>query len=477
MKINYKLTLVVLLLTICFAACKDFLSVQPEDKILENELFKTKKGTETALNGLYISLAGNALYGDNLTLSTLDIFAQRYNVPSTHSLTKIATYAFTDKPTIDRLETIWTTMYSTVLNINSFLENVEKYKGVLDANTEAIYRGEAIAMRAFLHFDLLRLYGPRYATADSTTLSLPYYRSSKSAVNPLLAANVFMDNVLSDLHEAEQLLKEDAIITKGVNTTAATANVDFLTSNRNYRLNFYAVKALKARVYLYRGDKESALRYAQEVIAIASAFPWTTASNALSEKQNPDRVFTTEMLFGVMNTQLYNRYTALFDPSITDANILAPLEARVNTVYENNENDYRFNLNWAKPSTGAKTYKTFFKYADIIDKNKTFRFSIPIVKISEIYYIAAESSPIVAEGISFLNIVRANRGLLPLAATVNINTALQREYQKEFFGEGQLFYYYKRRNVTSIANGSAASGNVTVNYAIPLPLSESNYRD
>src|SRR5690606_37779514 len=102
-----------------------------------------------------------------------------------------------------------------------------------------------------------------------------------------------------------------------------------------------------------------ALKFAKEVIAVADKFKWTTTNNALSEKQNPDRAFTTEMIFGVMNTQLYSRYTALFDPSNTDANILAPIETRLNTLYENNENDYRFNLNWARPSTGAKTYKTF----------------------------------------------------------------------------------------------------------------------
>ncbi len=128
------------------------------------------------------------------------------------------------------------------------------------------------------------------------------------------------------------------------------------------------------------------------------------------------------------------------------------------------------------PSNGSKPYKTFLKYADVVDKTRTFRFSIPLLKISEIYYIAAECEPNAADGITLLNIVRANRGLLPLTTTVNISTELQKEYQKDLFGEGQLFYYYKRRNVTSVANGSSTSGNVTINYNVPLPDSESIYR-
>ncbi|MGE6221351.1 RagB/SusD family nutrient uptake outer membrane protein [Nubsella zeaxanthinifaciens] len=477
MKRKYIKIMALLIATIgILSSCKKFLDVQPEDKVLETQLFSTKQGIKTVLNGLYINLAGNQLYGDNLTLSTIEILAQRYNVPSTHSLTKIGTYAYTDNPTQSRLENIWTGAYSTILNVNTFLENLNRYPGVLDAKTEKIYRGEATAMRAFLHFDLLRLYGPRYSTADSTKMSLPYYETPQSSINPLLPANGFIQKVIDDLNTAESLLTEDEIVTTGVNIAAANASVDFLKNNRNYRLNYYAVKALKARVFLYRGDKVNALKFAKEVIAVSNVFPWTTTANALSEKQNPDRVFTTEMMFGITNTQLYARYLALFDPGVSDANILAPITARLNTVYESNENDYRFNLNWQIPTTGVKAYKTFYKYADIIDKTKTFRFTIPLVKISEVYFIAAESEPVAADGIAYLNTVRANRGLTALATTVNVNTELQKEYQKEFFGEGQLFYYYKRRNITSVPNGSAASGNITINFAVPMPLSESLYR-
>lgn len=468
--------LLILLTTVSFFSCKKFLDVQPEDKVSESQLYSTKNGIRSVLNGIYLDLAANQLYGDNLTLSTIEILGQRYNISTEHNQYKTATYAYKDKPTVDRMEDIWSAAYSTILNINVFLENLDKYKGVVDQSTENMYRGEAIAMRAFLHFDLLRLYGPRYSTVDSTKQSLPYYRNTKTEVNPLLPANDFMDNVMADLNLAETLLQNDPIITTGVNIAQPEDLVDFLSNNRNYRFNYYAIKGLKARVYLYRGDKANALTTAKEVIAISGKFPWTTSANALVEKQNPDRVFSSEMLFGVMNSQLYNRYLNWFDPSLSDRQILAPTPSRLATVYENNENDYRYNLNWQMPSNGSKPYKTFLKYADVVDKTRTFRFSIPLLKISEIYYIAAECEPNAADGITLLNIVRANRGLLPLATTVNISTELQKEYQKDLFGEGQLFYYYKRRNVTSVANGSSTSGNVTINYNVPLPDSESIYR-
>ncbi|WP_343321046.1 RagB/SusD family nutrient uptake outer membrane protein [Sphingobacterium multivorum] len=263
MKRTIKL-LLILLTALTFFSCKKFLDVQPEDKVSESQLYSTKNGIRSVLNGIYLDLAANQLYGDNLTLSTIEILGQRYNISSEHNQYKTSTYAYKDKPTVNQMENIWSTAYSTILNINVFLENLDKYKGVLDQSTENGYRGEAIAMRAFLHFDLLRLYGPRYSTVDSTKQSLPYYKNSKTEVNPLLPANQFMDIVLADLNIAETLLQNDPIITTGVNVSKPEDLVDFQNNNRNYRLNYYAVKGLKARAYLYRGDKTDALAMAKK---------------------------------------------------------------------------------------------------------------------------------------------------------------------------------------------------------------------
>jgi len=480
MKRIYTTLMMMLIVTATLTSCKKFLDVQPEDKVLEEQLFSTKQGVNTALNGLYLNLSKNNLYGDNLTLSTVEILAQRYNITTIHDQYKSSIYAYGDAPIISRIDAIWTGAYSTILNINAFEENLIKYSGAINAKTDSIYRGEAICMRAMLHFDLLRLFGPRYNTADSTKNSIPYYTQSGSAIGPLLPANVIMNLITADLANAEKLLKADPVIVNGVMPGALNDGTDFLR-NRNYRFNYYAVKALQARVNMYRGNKVAALAAAKEVIANSGKFPWVTVANALSEKVNPDRVFTTEMIVGIQCTQLYSNYLAIFNPDLAEKTILAPLSGRLATVYESNENDYRYNLNWIVPSNGGKTYRTFYKYADVQDKTKTFRFTVPLIKISEMYYIAAESETDLTQGYANLNTVRNNRGLTSLATgtAATLNTELQKEHQKEFFGEGQLFYYYKRRNITTIPNGAVASGNVTMNastYVLPLPLSETQIR-
>lgn len=458
------------LLMTCMS-CNKWLDVQPEDKFTEKQVFSTTNGIAEALNSIYLDISKTKLYGANLTSTTLDIFAQRYNVMSLHRLENFQQYRFGEKNVKEQMDTIWSAAYVNVVNANKFISNLDTYKGVLNDKTDSLFRGEAYALRAMLQFDMLRMFGPIYSSADSTKTAIPYYTEAGTGVNEILPANKAIQKVIVDLKKAEDLLVNDPIRTLGV---IKSDEKSYLTY-RNYRINYFAVKGLQARVYLYRGDKVSALASAKEVINNAAKFPWITPGQILSEKANPNRVFTTEVLFGSFSLDLYSNYRNFFAPNLVDRSILAPLDARLKTTFENNENDYRYNPNWLFTGLGGKSYKTFFKYADVADNTKDFRFIISLLRLSEVYYIAAECE----QNPFYLNQVRNNRGLLDLPTNANLTTELQKEYQKEFFGEGQLWFYYKRRNVTSIPNPLSASGNITMNaakYVVPLPLSELNPR-
>jgi hypothetical protein len=232
---------------------------------------------------------------------------------------------------------------------------------------------------------------------------------------------------------------------------------------------------------MYRGAKPAAYAAAQYIIQNAdNVFPWIVPANVISNKDNPDRMFSTELIFSVQSLDLYNSYNTYFSPNLSDGNILAPLDARLNTMMESATypNDYRLNPDWIYPAASSKTYRTFYKYADVANNATVFRYMLPLIRKSEMYYIAAECAPDNTTALNYLNTVRFNRGLSNLPITATLATELKKEYQKEFYGEGQLFYYYKRINTTSVPNGSATSGNVTMNkaiYVVPVPQSETNY--
>jgi hypothetical protein len=101
---------------------------------------------------------------------------------------------------------------------------------------------------------------------------------------------------------------------------------------------------------------------------------------------------------------------------------------------------------------------------------------VPLIRLSEMYYIAAESASDTKEKVRMLNSVRANRGLKALAETLTeteIATEIFKEYKKEFYQEGQLFFYYKRLNKSQI-DGYASPATATI-YVLPKPNDENEF--
>jgi hypothetical protein len=471
---------------ILMVSCNDYLDVQPVDEYLEENVFTSENGIQTALNGIYSNMTSSNTYGGNLTLGTVDLLAQRYNVNNvSHRYHYYGNYNYENAGVKNTFDNIWTNLYSNILNINNFIGSLETYGPIISQEKEDILKGEAMGLRAMHHFDLLRLYGPVYS-ANASAEAIPYNTEAKANLNALLPATDVIAKILADLDVAEQLLENDPVRTYGkvaVNQEyddATGYNGEDFYRFRNLRLNYYAIKALQARVHLYAGNKEAALIASKVVIDEASTwFEWTSPSEIISAGENPDRTFSSEVLFAIHNNNLYNQHANLFDSYLNGYAILASEDSRLNTVFEGNQNDYRYIYTWMIPDVGDHTFRTFFKYADVDSNSKAFRYRQPLIRISEMYYIAAETEEDPAVAIDYLNTVRYNRGLVDLPLSADIQSEILKEYQKEFYGEGQLFFYYKRKNALSIPDGSSTTGDVimdTNKYVVPLPESETDYR-
>ncbi len=114
---------------------------------------------------------------------------------------------------------------------------------------------------------------------------------------------------------------------------------------------------------------------------------------------------------------------------------------------------------------------------------------MPLIRIPEMYYIMAECDPDPQSSAEILDMVRFKRGIASSDATDGgkgydepdtregfdsghtrrINEVM-REYLKEYYGEGQLFYFYKRHNYVTFANCSLVD--VRTKYQFPLPENE-----
>lgn len=451
--------------------CKKYLDVQPAASYTETQVYGNEHALQQALTGVYLGLADNRLYGASLTTTSIELMAQRYKSFDNFAYSAFANYDYGSIYTQIIFDSLWRQAYTTILAANVFLAKIDnsiQSKVLSQAHGDQL-KGEAIAIRAMMHFDLLRLFGPVYST-DSTSPAIPYYTLADGKSQPILSASAVMGKIMADLTQSLQLLAADPVTTSGVLQTP-----DFYTGLRNQRMNAYAVKGLMARAYLWAGNTLQAHDAALSVINDGEKwFPWTSR-DAATDATNPDRIFSSELLLSIYTPQLYTNYNTWFNGTVYEFNLLAPDPDRLLAVYEGNQSDYRYSPTW-KPQ--GKTYPTSSKYADLTVPTLPWRFLQPILRKTELYFILAETDPNTTTALNYLNTARRNRGLSALTPTADIPTELRKEYQKEFWGEGQLFFYYKRINATGVPYGAYPYDWWTVDpaYVVPLPLSETTTR-
>ena len=457
----------ILLGGIC-TGCDRFLDVQPKDQYTEKQLLATRGGYYTAMNGLYNNLTSNSLYGKNLSYELIDVISKRYAplAKSTY-LTSLNSWGYAEENVSKALESTWATANTTILNCNVILENLATQQGILSPAETNLMKGELLALRAFLHFDMLRLFGPIYKE-DPSAPSIPYNESVKIMNLPLLSADSIVHNkIMRDLDEAEKLLAKDPVIPEGPMASALEDENEVYLRYRQLRMNYYAVLALKARVYLYAGEKDKALQAAYKLLkdkTVSEWFPPVDPNKLLANNVDPDRVFSTEVLMGIYMKKRGDIYTYSFDAENAGNNFLQPRNSFVDgNLFAGETQDYRYQSQWAQATSIGVTGHIFTKYKAIQDGDAKLFYSsfMPLIRLSEMYYIAAECEPKVSDGNSWLNQIRTLRGLPEITITDEneLMSKLRIEYLREFWGEGQIFFMYKRLfvNILNTENGHNTS--------------------
>ena len=472
-------------------SCSKWVDVKPTDRLGEDQLFVNKEGYLKALNGVYAEMTNTALYGQEMSAGAIDALANYYYInSSTHKYYEYATFVYTSDPVKTTFDNAWKKAYELIANCNVILEKCGNApSATLPDPYYGIIKGETLALRAMLHLDMLRLFGPIYSEANKAKPAIPYVATVSFEISPLLSSAQVMLRVTDDLKASLSLLENrDPIRTEGVRNGNNPNGPNDLYY-RQYRLNYYATKALLARAYLWQGNKADALIQAEALLTevqtpTKTVFPYVTFADATSVDK-PDRVFSTEVLFSLYNTNRIKMYNNLFDVSLPvgsklsfssgDATVL-----RVGAVYDD-ANDYRRRA-WQVISTGTISALTNLKYADVVDAPG--RYMIPRIRLSEVLLIAAESHPTLATGLAYLNKLRTARACINVGAAdfAALKLEIGKEYRREMIGEGQLFFFYKRNSYTSVQNNATVLGtpekNVTLtSYTIPLPASETSQRN
>ena len=471
----FKIVVVSGMLVPAMTSCSDWLQVDLEDSILESALFETNEGYTSALNGVYTQM--NEQYASKLTMGTLDVMAKLYNVGLNHNSNPYYTFAFDDSQFKSMSNSLWTGHYFQIANLNNLLEFCDMKESALKDHYRPYVKGEALALRAMLHFDLLRIYGPIYSEETAGTICMPYQETTSKEIQPMLSASEVIEKVIRDLKDAAEFLKDDRIRTEGVMNGASedpNENTDF--RYRQFRMNYYAGQGLLARAYLWKGDKASAYACATDVIKEneeKEVFTWTPKASV--QGSNPDLIFSTEVMFALYNQSRVNTYDALFNPSASISSILTfPGESmaegvessKINYVYTDID-DLRRTEMWSLETVMEQNSETgeqkehkmlcFSKFKNLTT-SETRRYMIPLLRLSEMYLIAAECTDNLDEALGYVNAIRTHRNCVDLPAFASEDekmASVDAEFAREMIGEGQIYFYYKRLGKTKVLSGLA----------------------
>ena len=133
----------------------------PQDTVDEDVLFSTGDGYRNVLNGVYKQMATPSMYGKELSWGMLDVMGQLYHQRAFSSGVEyraVASYKYTDESVKPLIQDIWSLAYNSIANCNSILAKIDGTDSTLfrsGNNEKMLIKGEALALRAFLHFDML----------------------------------------------------------------------------------------------------------------------------------------------------------------------------------------------------------------------------------------------------------------------------------------------------------------------------------
>ena len=461
-------------ITIAATSCEGFLDITPDGQVKRDEILATNEGVEDALYGVYAKLRNTTLYGQEMYFSSLEIMSQTLYCYGNTGVTALGQYDYNNTTVKNVFAMIWNDMYNNISNVNSVL-NAPLVDGA-NAYPANIYKGEALALRAMMHFDLMRLFAEQI-TVNPNAKGIPYATefSLKTPDFETLAENY--NHVLADLQEAERLLADEG---EYENTTSFMAD-------RQIHLNLHAVRALMARVFLTKGDKEKALEYAEKVI-VQSGRQLKTKTEVINDVAGV--LSKKECLFGVYFSGFYTQVSAKLQQTISYSSL--DLRGDFMEMYENGVSglDFRTTAYFTSVDMGGTAKYRLSKFTDIYDlqNNASARPAdliqgINMIRLPEMYYIAAECllDKDYPKALDYFNEVVTNRGLDALSGEGEetlTQEVINTERYKEMIGEGQTFFNMKRQNLSIPSYDNIVTYRPEDGiYVVPIPDSEYENRN
>lgn len=345
-----------ILMLVILAACKK-VEVKPPGQVQPAQAIKNENDVLATLNATYTPLRGDNFWGGRSQVIG-ELMADV--VDGTNFLTG-------DYPSIFRLNTtasngtvsnIYTEPYIIIQRANVTLENLDKVSS--DATRKNV-EGQAKFMRAFCHFELVKMFAQPYGyTADNSHAGIVVKTSSAQELyRQRNTVKETYDQILRDLKSADSSLP---------------------ASNGNYPTS-WAAKAILARVYFQMNDFANAYNYSNLVI-VSNQFPFDNTANFVVNRFAEPK--TSEAIWWLVNETGAPSFGTLRGNEVTKQSMSMPV---TKAAYQAGTAAGDRRAAWYKDSALAGDVHIYS-----VTKYKAARFVLPILHITEMKLIRAESA-------------------------------------------------------------------------------------
>ena len=449
-------------------SCSDFLVVGPTNELPEHSAVVDVASARVALSGVYRRLHTNLLFGTDM-ITFGDVRGDDMGTTRIGDRTQsVYRFMHTTAQTSTNGGFFWRDFYQALARANDLMTRIESGNIRVDSPAQqtelnSIY-GQLLALRALMHFQLVRIYGEPYLkNADAPGVVIAYRVIRGGETLQRSTVRETYNFIVEDLQRALGRVGGTTYLQRTICPTFSHG-----------AFSYFPAEALLARVFLHMGRWQDAYNSARNVIHNGPYSLIPTDQYVASWGLE----FTTESIFEIHQSATANADREsigyVFQPRNPNPEygITATGYGSVSATPQfialmlQDPNDVRLGI--MLPNDLGQAHAFVNKYpgrgGNIMVNNAR------VIRLSDVYLMAAEAGVMIGSpnASTYLNAIRlrANPNAAPVTATIQL---VMDERRRELVGEGHRFFDIIRNLGTNTVTRSGTAGN-PINQDIQVPV-------
>lgn len=480
----------ILALVMSFGCAEDYLDTVPTDAVSESLVFTTTQNAFSALNGIHRSLFirydSQGQPGEGGVMIMREVLGEDVVMTGRANNWFVTTSQWLThrNENAGDVRFVWRFYYKIIGNANLIIANIDNAVGPQADKNEI--KGQALAYRAWAHFNLVQLFGERYKVGGGNSqLGVPIVTEPITEGGPRNTVEEVYAQANTDIDAAIALLDDGR--------------------NAKSHININVAKGIKARIALTQGNWAAAASLAREARAGFELMSASQLYGGFNDVSNPEWIWGSRQIDDQQT--FFASYFAYMSLNFSSTNIRGNPKAINRLLYNKiSSTDARKGLwdpNAANPALrdpfiDQVTLSNFAKrnYMNrkfVAQANASSVGDVPYMRAAEMYVLEAEALARSGSDSQAAQVLFELANQRDPAYTLSTNTGqalieeIMTQRRIELWGEGFRFYDLKRldlpmnrngsNHVDAVINGKYDEPAGTINWQWQIPISELNAND